>query len=179
MKNIEIKAQCTDLKAARRIAVELGATLQADVIQVDTYFAVARGRLKLRQSTPYPIQENVMSAARAELIYYERPNQLQPKTSDYQIVPVEDGQLLCQVLTRAQGVRARVSKRREVWLLGNVRIHLDAVEGLGSFIEFEVVLGRDTSEAAGQRRATELIEAFGIRESDLVSGSYADLVSHS
>ncbi len=178
MKNIEIKARCADLDTARRIALELGASLHADVLQVDTYFAVAHGRLKLRQSTPHPIPGSATRAPWASLIYYQRPDQRQPKTSDYEIVPVEDGESLRQILAHALGVRARVSKRREVFLLGNTRIHLDEVEGLGTFIEFEVVLDGNSSEEAGVKRTVELMEAFSIREADLVSGSYVDLVSH-
>jgi predicted adenylyl cyclase CyaB len=73
-------------------------------------------------------------------------------------------------------VRAKVRKRREILLLDNVRIHLDEVEGLGSFIEFEVVVGEGETEARCVARAEELLQAFGVKASDLVSGSYADLV---
>jgi len=82
------------------------------------------------------------------------------------------------MLAHALGVRVRVSKRREVFLLGNTRIHLDEVECLGTFIEFEVVLDGDSSEEAGVKRTVELMEAFSIREADSVSGSYVDLVSY-
>ena len=166
MKNIEIKARCDDLGRARRIAMELGATPLGIAHQMDTYFCVAQGRLKLREVSP----------GQDQLIHYCRPDERGPKVSDYRVVPVVEAEKLRRVLAEALGVKARVRKRREILLLGNVRIHLDEVEGLGSFLEFEVVVGEGETEAGCVAQAEELLRAFGVRASDLVSGSYADLV---
>jgi predicted adenylyl cyclase CyaB len=166
VKNIEIKARCDDLDRARRIARELGATLLGVVHQADTYFRVAQGRLKLRE----------VSSGQAQLIYYRRPDERGPKVSDYEVLPVAEAEGLRQVLAEALGVKAQVHKRREILLLEDVRIHLDEVEGLGSFIELEVVVGEGETEAGCVTQAEELLRAFGVRASDLVSGSYADLV---
>lgn len=166
MKNVEIKALCRDLTAARRVAAGLGARCHGTIHQVDTYFRVPNGRLKLRQATP----------GRDELVYYRRPDEPQPKVSDYQVVEVAHSDALCGLLTEALGVVARVVKDREVWLLEEARIHLDSVEGLGSFIEFEVMVIGGATEDSCHARAAELLAAFGLTDDDLIAGSYADLL---
>ena len=146
--------------------MEWGATPLGIVHQVDTYFRVAQGRLKLRE----------VFSGQDQLIYYRRSDERGPKASDYEVIPVAEAEKLRRALADALGVKARVCKRREILLLENVRIHLDEVEGLGSFIELEVVVGEGETEAECVERAEGLLQAFGVRASDLVAGSYADLV---
>lgn len=190
MRNVEIKAICRDLAAARQVAAGLGAGYQGIIRQVDTYFRVPAGRFKLRQATPGPDQ----------LVYYHRPDDPQPKVSDYQVVEVVGSDALCALLAEALGVSIQVAKDRELWLLDNVRIHLDSVEGLGTFIEFEVMVteGRTDATARGSYREVpettderadastddschaqmaDLLAAFDLTGDDLVPGSYADLLA--
>ncbi|MFQ5342152.1 MAG: class IV adenylate cyclase [Anaerolineae bacterium] len=165
MKNIEIKARCHDLDRARQTAGHLGAQPTATLHQVDTYFRVPAGRLKLREQEPGPDQ----------LVFYRRPDQPAPKASDFQVVLVEDAAGLRRLLSDALGVLTQVSKQRELWQADNVRIHLDTVHGLGTFIEFEVMVIDDRSEESCHAQAEEMLQAFGIAEGDLIAGSYADL----
>jgi predicted adenylyl cyclase CyaB len=167
MRNVEIKAVCRDLAAARRVAASLGARSQGSIHQVDTYFRVPLGRLKLRQATPGPDQ----------LVFYHRPDDPQPKISEIQMVEVAHAEALCSLLAAALGVVVRVVKERELWLLDNVRIHLDTVEGLGTFVEFEVMVTQQHPEASCHARAEELLAAFGMTDEDLIAGSYADLLA--
>ena len=69
-----------------------------------------------------------------------------------------------------------VRKRRELWLLDNVRIHLDTVDGLGSFLELEAVVDAAHDEARCRARVHELLPAFGVAEADCVRASYSDLL---
>jgi adenylate cyclase class 2 len=165
-RNIELKARLVDLDAARRTAVSLGAAPAGIEHQVDTYFAVSHGRLKLRE----------INDREARLVGYVRPNDLQPKASDYTLVPVAEPLQLKELLSSALGVVAVVEKRREIFLWRNVRIHLDRVVGLGTFLEFEAVLAADESDEAGRRQVAELRAAFGITDGDLLAASYADLL---
>ena len=165
MKNIEIKARCHDLDRTRQTAGHLGAQHVVTMHQVDTYFRVPAGRLKLREQQPGPDQ----------LVFYRRPDQTAPKASDFQVVLVEDAAGLRRLLSDALGVLTQVSKQRELWQADNVRIHLDTVHGLGTFIEFEVMVIDGRSEESCRAQAEEMLEAFGILQADLVAGSYADL----
>jgi adenylate cyclase class 2 len=167
MENIEIKASCLSLDRARDIAADLGARRAATVTQIDTYFVVAAGRLKLREQDP----------GQDELIFYTRPDQTTAKLSRYETAFVEDTSAMLSLLTEALGVHARVRKRRELWRLDNVRIHLDEVEALGTYLEFEVMVIAGHSEADCRRRADALIQAFAIEAADLISSSYADLLA--
>ena len=163
MENVEIKARCADLAAMARAAAAAGAVLESNIGQVDTYFNVASGRLKLRQA------DGVDQA----LIFYRRSDDSAPKLSRYELVVIAPGQQIGVMLDRALGVRTVVRKRRQLWRLENIRIHLDEVEGLGSFIEFEVQVlpGRDVAGCRAQ--AAALMIELGIRRrSD--RGSYAD-----
>jgi adenylate cyclase class 2 len=166
MENVEIKARCANLPAMARAAAAAGATLESTMRQVDTYFNVGGGRLKLRAA------DGVDQA----LIFYRRADDSLPKLSRYELVPITPGQQIGFILEKALGVRTVVRKRRQLWRLDNIRIHLDEVEGLGSFVEFEVQVlpGRD---AAGCRaQADALMDRLGIRQSDLIAGSYADML---
>lgn len=166
MENVEIKARCRDLDATARAAAAAGAILDSTYNQTDTYFNVSTGRLKLRQQDGSP----------DELIFYRRADENSPKVSRYDRIPIMPDQKLDSILAQALGIKTVVRKRRQLWRLDNVRIHLDEVEGLGSFVELEVQVtpGRDLAGCHAQ--AATLMEALGIRSEDLLAGSYSDLM---
>jgi len=168
-RNIELKARLASLEAARVVAARIATQQLGRMRQVDTYFACARGRLKLRE-----IESD--GSTSAELIWYERPDRAGPKTSDYRRAQVADPAELKVALTSALGLRTVVDKRREVYLWDNVRIHLDQVERLGTFLEFEAVVNRRDEQEAADGQLSWLREQFSLAEADLVTGSYADLV---
>lgn len=165
--NVEIKARCADPAAARRVAEKVATRYVGVDRQTDTYFKTARGRLKLRES----------SLSGGQLIPYLRPDQPGPKRSDYQVVPVPDPEGLVARLSQILGVHRVVKKRREIFLVDDVRIHLDEVEGLGHFLELEAVFdGSAESERAQHRRVQELMESLGIATADLVDISYEGML---
>jgi predicted adenylyl cyclase CyaB len=165
MKNIEIKARVADLSAVRNRLAERGLTPVARLRQLDTYFVAPHGRLKLRE----------IDGEEAQLIHYHRPDRADAHTSDYVIAPVADAASLKEALGRALGVRAIVEKQRELYLWGHTRVHLDEVADLGSFLELETVITDQTQEDA-ERECREVQASLGIGESDLIAGSYADLM---
>jgi adenylate cyclase, class 2 len=165
-RNIELKARVHDLDAARRIA-ELVATAHLGVQrQIDTYFRCSNGRLKLRE----------IDGQRAQLIAYSRPDEMNVKPSDYRIVAIEDAHAARSLLTTALDVLVVVTKRREIFLRHNVRIHLDDVDQLGAFLEFEAVIGNGVDEETGRRQVDQLRDRFAIADADLVRASYGDLI---
>ena len=164
--NLEVKARHADLRAAAAAVERLGARGPAVEDQTDTYFRVPHGRLKLRE----------IAGAAAELIWYERPDRSAARTSAYQIVPVPDPGLLQSVLAAALGVRGQVRKRRTIYLWHNVRIHLDEVAGLGTFVEFEAVLSPGEDERTARARLEELGRLLGLGPGDHLAPSYADLL---
>lgn len=164
--NIEIKARLASLAAAREIAVRVATQHVGLQRQVDTYFVSRHGRLKLRE----------IDGRQAQLVWYERPDQPSAKLSDYLLVPVDSPAELKAALASAYGTRVVVDKRREIFLMDNVRIHLDQVVGLGDFLEFEAVLGPGISALDGQRQVNALALRFGISGDSLIHASYADLL---
>ena len=167
MRNIELKARLADLEAARSIAQRIATARPGVQNQTDTYFYCRHGRLKLRQ----------IEGHESQLVAYSRADQQEAKASDYQLVPVPSPEVLKAALSSTLGVRGVVRKRREVFLYHNVRIHLDEVAGLGTFLEFEAVLGPDVTDAVGHAQLDELARQFGIGEQDLLSGSYGEMVN--
>jgi len=163
-RNVELKA--TDPEPARTLARALafGAEDRGELRQRDTYFAVAHGRLKLREEEP----------GGATLIGYERPDDPAERVSHYRLVPVADAAGLRAALAAANGIRTTVVKRRRLLLWEDVRIHLDTVEGLGTFVELEAVAARGSDLAAERERVARLRAALGIEDGALLSGSYAD-----
>jgi adenylate cyclase class IV len=197
-RNIEIKARCGDIERARRVAIQIATHRLGVQWQVDTYFACPHGRLKLRQIRA--ADDSGADTETAELIWYVRPDQPHAKASDYRLVPVSDPKGLAAALSAALGTTAVVRKRREIFLYRNVRIHLDEVEGLGTFVEFEAVLevpmatsarpvpiadaaatiAADNRGAAAGAADTSLLdylaEQFSIAGEDLLEGLYGDLL---
>jgi len=167
--NIEIKARVRDMAGLQARAAALSDTPVQVIPQEDTFFHTPRGRLKLRQLRP----------DLAQLVYYERPDQDGPKRSNYQIFETDNPAGLKSTLTLALGVRGIVRKTRRLYLAGQTRIHLDEVEGLGQFMELEVVLRPGQSEADGQAIAEDLMARLGIQKDDLLDGAYMDLLEKS
>lgn len=168
-RNIELKARYQDLASADRIAKEIGATLHTAERQRDTYFHCECGRLKLRQRW-------TDQGERSELIRYQRGDASHPRPSDYSIIPLPDGEVLRAQLAAAIGVTVVVDKQRTVYLYENVRIHLDTVAGLGTFIEFEAVLDGSCTEDQAREKLKRLTDAFRIGEGEIVPVSYSDLL---
>ena len=96
--------------------------------------------------------------------------------SDYHISETEDGCGLKSVLEMAYGIRHVVRKTRVLYLVGRTRIHLDQVEGLGEYIELEVVLTDDESPETGRLEAVALMQKLNIDETDLIKTAYVDLL---
>lgn len=166
-RNVEIKARLSDLQAVEARARSVADQGPFELRQDDTFFACPGGRLKLRQLAP----------DQGQLIYYERADVAGPKLSSYFIAPTHDPAALRDTLGRALSVIGRVRKRRRLYLAGQTRIHLDEVEGLGSFVELEVVLAETDEVATGERMAAELLRKLGVPAGDLVEGAYLDLMN--
>jgi predicted adenylyl cyclase CyaB len=164
--NIEIKARARNFADLRRRAEALSDTPAQVIPQEDTFFHTVRGRLKLRQLAP----------ERGQLVYYERTDASGPKRSDYILAGTSEPAALKAALTAALGVRGVVRKRRSLYLVGQTRLHLDEVEGLGEFMELEVVMRPEQSDAEGQAIARDLMTRLGVREEDLLEGAYMDLL---
>jgi adenylate cyclase class IV len=169
VRNIEIKAVVPDLETIRVKASALAGGSPQVHEQHDTFFVVPRGRLKVR----------AFPDGLGELIAYERANQHGPKLSTYSRVPCRDARELAETLARVLPVRGVVAKHREVFLAGRARIHLDRVDGLGSFVELEVVLRDDESPEAGYAEARQLLAALDIPDSALLPSAYIDLFDNS
>lgn len=163
--NIEIKARCSDLERARLAILEKGAVLKGTDWQRDTYFQCKEGRLKLREGK----LENA-------LIHYSRPNQAGPKASDILLYKTADPSLKA-ILLKSLVVWAVVEKERQIYFAGNVKLHLDRVEGLGEFVEVEAI---DDSGTLGKEKLLAQCEwwvtILGVSERDLVELSYSDLI---
>ena len=170
-RNVELKARCEELAKAREVARSLGA-VDADLLeQLDTYFHCGDGRLKLREISSRESGES------AELIWYARADDESARTSRYLVLDVPHPAAVRDSLDTGLGTRVIVRKTRHLFLWDNVRIHLDDVESLGCFLEFEAVLEAGQNEEDGYTQLERLRSEFGIDDGDLVSGSYSDLSS--
>jgi adenylate cyclase class IV len=160
-RNIEIKARVGDLAAARAVAVSLGARSHVVEVQTDRYYALDGGRrLKVRS----------IDGGRSELIDYRRPEASGVRASDYTVTPLAPG----------EGPSGEpvivVRKRREVLLIDNVRVHLDQVDGLGTFLELEAVVDAAHDDDVCRQQVDRIMTALGLSEDDLIRSSYADLL---
>jgi predicted adenylyl cyclase CyaB len=164
--NIEIKARCDHPDRIRNILRKHNADFKGTDHQIDTYFEVPEGRLKLRQGT---IENN--------LIFYNRDNQSGPKASKINLVPAKHPQKLRTLLDNALGTKVVVDKEREIYFIDNVKFHVDTVAELGNFIEIEAIdedgsIGEETLH----KQCQKYLQLFDISEDQLISHSYSDLL---
>ncbi len=165
MHNVEYKCELRDPGLARAVCRAIRATWIAELAQVDTYFRVGSGRLKRREC----------EGEETEYIFYERPNRARPKLSHFTIY--NQTQALERFGREPLPVWLIVRKTRELWMHGNTRIHLDKVEGLGSFLEFEALVSRDHNLAKCNEAIAELRQAFHPALGEPIDCSYSDLMA--
>ena len=164
-RNVEIKARVASIEAVLPRARALAQHDAELIAQDDTFFRVPHGRLKLRE----------FADGSAELIHYRRPDTAGARLSDYVRMPVPQPGVLREALQRALGAIGRVRKQRLLLLVGATRIHLDRVQGLGEFIEIEVVLRDDQNEVDGVQIAERLMHDLGLAAAPRIAGAYVDL----
>jgi homotetrameric cytidine deaminase len=165
-RNIEFKARDSQPGRTLELALRLGAEDRGVFAQTDTYFARARGRLKLREQEP----------GDAELIQYRRADAADARESEYRRVPAPDAPALREALDVALGTVVVVRKRRRLLIHDNVRIHIDEVEGLGSFMELEAVASPGGDLDAERAKVARLRETLQVDGAALVAQSYSDLL---
>jgi predicted adenylyl cyclase CyaB len=167
-RNIEIKARIDSVERVALIAAKLADTGPVEIAQDDMFFRCENSadRLKLR----------TFASDHAELIFYRRANSSGPKESFYLISPTTTPDTLRESLTQAWGQAGRVRKQRRLFIVGRTRVHLDRVEGLGEFLELEVVLNEGEPPEDGVAEAHALMAQLGIAPDQLVQGAYVDLL---
>jgi adenylate cyclase, class 2 len=164
--NVEIKAKCDNSQLIKNILKEKNALFKGEDHQIDTYFNVQAGRLKLRQG-------NIENS----LIFYRREDMAGPKDSFVRLALLEETKNLLEVLTASNGVKVVVDKTREIYFIENVKFHIDNVKGLGSFVEIEAIdktgdIGRDRL----LQQCEEYLNLFKVANEDLLSHSYSDML---
>lgn len=168
MKNVEFKAELRDLELARATCHVLGAHRVSTLLQTDEYVRVPDGRLKKRTE-----REEESGASRVRWIWYDRADRVGVRASRW--TELDDAQVDVRWAGLDRRVVKVIVKRRELWRLENVRIHLDAVAGLGSYLEFEGIVGIGDAADETRRKVETLVEKFRPALGEPVSGSYADL----
>ena len=169
-RNVEIKAQIDgdQFEVLRNQVAKLATDGPFDLTQTDTFFDCNHGRLKLRE----------FGDSTGELIFYQRPDRTGPKTSSY-VLSKCDPETMLAALTGSNGVVGVVKKNRELFFIEQTRVHLDTVEGLGTFLELEVVLGENQTEESGEDIAKQILAKLNVADSCLISTAYIDLLSSS
>jgi predicted adenylyl cyclase CyaB len=166
MKNVEIKARCTDPKKIEKILLDNGADFKGTDMQTDTYFNVSNGRLKLRQG-------NIENS----LIFYSRVNQKGPKQSSFRLFRTQNLDEILPLLKDSLGILATVKKTRKIFFIDFVKFHIDHLEGFGDFVEIEVGDLEDKCTIAELEKVCDhYIQLFEILENDLVNESYSDMI---
>jgi predicted adenylyl cyclase CyaB len=164
--NVEIKAALLD-----RVGAEAWATARCRsgpelLEQEDVFFPCEGARLKLR----------ILGPKRGELIRYQRTDAAEVRTSEYLLARTIDPQALREILTATLGTAGVVKKTRLLYMVGQTRVHIDRVEGLGDFLELEVVMRPEQSEQEGKHIAEGLLSELGISKSELLAAAYVDML---
>jgi len=166
-RNVEIKARIDgdQFELLRKQVTKLATEGPVELNQTDTFFNCNNGRLKLRE----------FGDSTAELIFYQRPDQAGPKTSNY-VLSKCDPETMKAALAGSNGIVGVLKKKRELFFIGQTRVHLDTVDDLGTFLELEVVLNGNQTEESGQDIAEQILATLNIAQSRLISTAYIDLL---
>ena len=167
MTKIEIKARIRKYEKVIRILTLIQAVHERTEKQLDTYFSVDNGRLKLRE----------IDGHESKLIQYFRNQDVTPKQCNYAIVRVQNADKFGRMLSRVHGIYQQVSKVREYWTWNQVNIHLDQVDELGSFIEFEAIVGNFQLHMDAEDKFIYLMSQFNIQPGDVLHTDYAEMVT--
>lgn len=169
LSNIEIKSSCSDLSKIREKLIEINANYIGEDFQTDTYFKTVKGMLKFREAS-LPFESG--------LIHYQRENKSSPKFSQITVYKPSQNILLKQVLTDSLEVIAVIKKRRELYIVDNVKFHLDSVENLGNYFEIEA---QDThgllEKSILLKQCRFYLNLLNIKRKDLIEKSYRDLLN--
>jgi predicted adenylyl cyclase CyaB len=166
LRNFEFKARAEDLNKLEQKLLGLNPVFKGEDHQIDTYFNVPFGRLKLREG-------NIENA----LIYYERPDTADAKQSVIILYKHQPDTSLKEILAKVNGIKVVVDKRRKIYFIGNVKFHFDTVKDLGTYIEVEAI--DDTGEIGLEKlkeQCNMYFSFFGLEKSDFVDKSYSDLI---
>jgi adenylate cyclase, class 2 len=164
--NYEFKAKTDRLDEIEYLLSTRNAEFHGEDHQTDTYFNVQHGRLKLREG-------NIENA----LIHYHRPDVAGAKQSDVILYQHQPDKNLKEALIAALGVKVVVEKIRKIYFVDNVKIHLDQVGVLGSFVEVEAIDKHGNIKIESlQQQCREYAALFNIKESDYFAQSYSDLI---
>jgi predicted adenylyl cyclase CyaB len=162
--NFEFKARLNNEQQVRAALKQLEARFVGTDHQIDTYFRVPSGRLKVREGR----LENA-------LIFYQRKNLRRARQSTVEVMLLPRRNPLRAILARSLGTLAVVDKRREIYFVKNVKIHLDRARQLGKFVEVEAI-SRTTDVEKIRSQARQFQELFGITAKDIIAESYSDLI---
>ncbi|MFH1224021.1 MAG: class IV adenylate cyclase [Pseudomonadota bacterium] len=165
MQNIEIKAHYPNINKGRKIAEELNAKYIGCDHQIDTYFRTNNGKLKLRES----------SLSGAVLVPYVRESKTGAKSSLYALIEVDDAKTTKELFSSIFGMDTVVEKMRHIYLIDNVRVHFDEVQGLGCFFELEAVCSGTSVLDEEHQKVDKLLKVFQVDESSLIKGSYQEM----
>lgn len=166
-RNIEIKARIQSVEQLKQVAASLSGSDPVEILQDDSFFTCEAGRLKLR----------AFADGTGILIFYQRADEKGPKESFFTTAPTQAPDALRDTLSLAYGQSGRVRKHRTLFTIGRTRIHLDRVEGLGDFLELEVVLAEGEATERGTQEAYATMEKLGVHRSQLVETAYVDLLA--
>ena len=167
MKNIELKIKVNNFIEIEKLLKILGAKYKGTLSQKDTYFNCIKGRLKIRE----------INNKNFEIIFYDRPDKSINKLSSYFVMPIKRDKFkeIKSILKLSMGIKVIVSKKRNLWLFENTRIHLDSVNKLGKFLELETVLEK-ISEQKGKKEYMEIYNLLKLDKFEKISLSYSDLL---
>ena len=164
MHNVEFKAELRDLGLAQSICKAMGATHAELLEQTDTYYKVPSGRLKRREQ----------SGHETEYIFYDRADKAEARLSHYVIY--DEPSARQRFGSDSLPVLVVVRKKRIVYLIEQVRIHLDTVDHLGTFLEIEAVVSRAHNVRMCHEKVEQIRSKLKPALGEMLSTSYADML---
>lgn len=163
----EIKAHCSNPEKIEELLLANNASFKGQDHQIDTYFKVSKGRLKLREGSI----ENT-------LIFYDRVESQGIKSSQVKFLKLEQTQVaaLKQILITVHPILVVVDKQRKIFFIDNVKFHIDRVENLGSFVEIEAIGTKQQNFDELQKQCEYFQSYLGISNQECIASSYSDLI---
>ena len=161
--NLELKIKATSHQSLKKILLQIGAESRGMLIQIDVYYSVPNGLLKLR-----------IENGNESLIFYNRNENDKSRWSDFEVLKFTNGKGEI-FFSNLFDVEVIVKKERELFYYDDTRIHLDTVKFLGKFLELETLVINGKADA--KKRFAKTISLLKLDESKQIRKSYRDLLT--
>jgi adenylate cyclase class 2 len=172
MIEVEAKVKINDIECMEKKLTEQGAEYKETVKQADEYFDFPDMRI-FNSGGAFRVRASDGSYR----VTYKGCKKDEETTSREEIeIAIESAEKLIKILENIGFIRlCEIKKKRKVYALGGLKISLDEVEGLGSFMEMEEMANSEEEYKEKKGGIFGFLKGLGVSPADVERMSYVEI----